>query len=100
VAIDESSVSKGNLNDLLQAIDIEESLLVQADLIELSERKSKNMKSSRKLQLNDQVSKFPFRPRRPMTRQSKRLQEAKPEVSEIGEISRFREELVVPVAQP
>ena len=33
VSIEESPVSKGDLNDLLQAIDIEESPLVQAELI-------------------------------------------------------------------
>lgn len=97
---DESLVSKGNLNDLLQAIDIEESPLVQADFNELGEGKSKKMKSSKKLQFDDQVSKFVFKPRRPVTRQSKRLQEVEPEVSEIGEISGFHEELVVPVMQP
>jgi len=72
VVTNESPASKGNLNDILYAIDIEESPLVQADFIELGERKSKRMKSSKKLQFDDQVLEFVFKPKT-MTRQSKRL---------------------------
>jgi len=52
----ESSVSKGNLNDLLQPINIEESPLVQSDLIKLGKDKTKNIKASKKLKFDDQVS--------------------------------------------
>lgn len=46
--IEESLVSKGDLNDLLQAIDIEE-YLVQEDLIESGKDKAKRFKASKKL---------------------------------------------------
>ena len=59
---------KGSLNDILQAIDIEESPLVQADFISLDEGKSKKIKSSKKLDFNDEISEFVFKPRRPLTR--------------------------------
>jgi len=68
VVTEESSVSKGSLNDLLQAIDIEESPLVRADLIESGKDKTQKTKASKKLQFDDQVSKFVFKPRRPVTR--------------------------------
>lgn len=75
------------MNDLLQAIDIEESPLVQADLLELGKNKTKKVKSSKKLQFDDQVSEFVFKSRRPVTRHSKRVQEAQPKVSETGEVA-------------
>jgi len=68
VVINESPTSKGSLNDLLQPFDIEESPLVHIDLIEVGESKTKRIKSSEKLQFDDQVSEFVFKPRRPMTR--------------------------------
>ena len=64
--IEESPVSKGDLNDLLQAIDIEESPLVQADLITPGKDKTKRTKASKKLKFDDQVAQFVFKPRRPM----------------------------------
>ena len=45
VVAEESPVSKGSSNDLLQAIDIEESPLVKADLIESSKDKTKRVKA-------------------------------------------------------
>lgn len=83
VIVDESPTSKGRLNDLLHTIYIEETPLVQAELLEANKNKTKGVKSSKKLQFDDQVSKFVFKPRRPVTRHLRRLQEAKPEVSEI-----------------
>ena len=58
----ESLGLKGDLNDMLQAIDIEESPLVQADFIKLDEGKSKKMKSSKKLDFDDEISEFEFKP--------------------------------------
>jgi len=49
----ESLASKGTLNDLLQAIDIEETPLVQADLLEAGKNKTKRVKSSKNLQFDD-----------------------------------------------
>ena len=53
VIVDESPASKGSLNDLLQAIDIEETPLVQAELLEANKNKTKRVKSSKKLQFDD-----------------------------------------------
>ena len=78
---------KGSLNDILQAIDIEESPLVQADFIRLDEGKSKKMKSSKKLDFDDEISEFVFKPRRPLTRKSKRLQGLDMELDKAGEVS-------------
>lgn len=68
--------SKGSLKDLLQAIDIEESPLVQVDLMEASKGKTKKSKTSKKLKFDDHASEFVFKPRRPMARCSKEIQEA------------------------
>ena len=70
VAIDESPISKGDLNDLLQAIDIEESPLGQVDLIESGKEKAKKVKASKKLKFDEKVEQFVFNPRRPITRSS------------------------------
>ena len=53
--------------------------MVHADFIELGEGKSKKMKSSKKLQFDDQVSEFVFKPRRLITRQSKRTRGGMPQ---------------------
>ena len=71
------------MNDLLDTIYIEETPLVQEELLEANTNKTKRVKSSKKLQFDDQVSEFVFKPRRPVTRNLRRLQEAKPGVSEI-----------------
>ena len=71
----ESLDLKGDLNDILQAIDIEESHLVQADFIKLDEGKSKKMRFSKKLDFDEEISEFVFKPRKPLTKQSKKLQE-------------------------
>lgn len=74
MAIEESHVSKGDLNDLLQAIDIEESPLVQAELIESDKETAKKVKASKKLKFDEQVEQFVFKPRRPITRKFKQVQ--------------------------
>ena len=71
--MEESHVSKGDLNDLLQAIDIEESPLVQADLLESEKDKAKRVKASKKLKFYDQIDQFVFKPRRPITRNFKQV---------------------------
>ena len=67
--------SRGNLNDILQAIDIEESPLVQADFIKLDigGRREKKLKTSKMLDFQDEVAEFIFKPRKPSTRHSKKL---------------------------
>lgn len=89
---EESPVSKGSLSDLLQAIDIEESPLVRADLIESGKDKTQKAKASKELKFDYQVSKFVFKPRRPMTRHSKEVQKELPESSEIEEVAKAHEE--------
>lgn len=91
MAIEESPVSKGDLNDLLQAIDIEESPLVQANLIQSGKEKAKKAKASKKLKFDDQDEQFFLKPRRPITRKFKQVQEVSPRVDEIGEETRPHE---------
>ena len=88
----ESLGLKGDLNDMLQAIDIEESPLVQADFIKLDEGKSKKMKSSKKLDFDDDISEFVFKPRKRLARQSKKLQGLDMELETIGKVSNVYEE--------
>ena len=76
---------KSNLNDILEAIDIEESPLVQADFIKFDEGKPKKMKSSKKLEFEDEVAAFVFNPRKPLTKKSKKMQEFNVELGEIEE---------------
>lgn len=79
-------ISKGDLNDSLQAIDVEESPLVQEDLIESGKDKAKRVKASKKLKFDDQVDQFVFKPRRPITRNFKQIQEVLPRADETREI--------------
>lgn len=64
----EGSRLKGYLNDILKAIDIAESPLVQAYVIEFYQGKSKKMKPSKKLEFEDDVTTFVFKPKKPLTR--------------------------------
>ena len=48
VAVEESPVSKGSLNDLLQAIDFEQSLPVQVELIQSEQEKYQESQSLKK----------------------------------------------------
>lgn len=91
VAIEESPVSKGDLNDLFQAIDIEESPLVHANLIQSGKGKAKKVKASKKLKFDDQTEQFVFKPRRPITRKFKQIQEMSPRADETGEETRPHE---------
>ena len=68
----ESPTSKGSLNDLLQAINIEETPLFQAKLLEASKNKTKRVKPSKKLQFDDQVLEFVFKPRGPVDKAFKK----------------------------
>lgn len=65
----ENSQLRSDLNDILQAIDIEESPLVQAEFINMDTcGKSKKLKTCNKLDFEDEVSEFVFKPRKPQTR--------------------------------
>ena len=75
VVTDENLELRGDLNDILQAIDIEESPLVQAEFIKMdTSDKSKKLKTSKKLDFEDEVSEFVFKPTKPLTRHSKKIQ--------------------------
>ena len=63
----EVSSLKGHLSDILRAIDIMESPLVQVDVTEVGENKSNKVKSSIKLEFKDEVATFVFKPRKPLT---------------------------------
>lgn len=91
VTIEETPVSKGDLNDLLKAIDIEESPLEQVELIESGKDKAKRVKASKKLKFDDQVDQFVFKPRRPITRKIKQIQEVLPSADETREVTQPHE---------
>ena len=58
----------------------------------MDEGKSKKIKSSKKLDFNDEISEFVFKPRRPLTRNSKKLQGMDVELDKAGEVSNVYEE--------
>ena len=60
-------------------------------MIETGKDKTKRAKASKKLKFDDQVSKFVFKPRRPVMRHSKEVQEVLPEASEIEEVEKSHE---------
>jgi len=91
VIIEESPISKGDLNVLLQAIDIEESPVFQADFIESGKDKAKRVKASKKLKFDDQVDQFVFKPRRPITKNFKQVQGVLPKADETGEVTQLHE---------
>ncbi len=91
VILGEGSNLKGDLNDILKAIDIEKSPLVQADVIKSDQGKSKKMKPSKKLEFEDDVIAFVFKPRKPLTRQSKKIQESNIELERTEETSVVQE---------
>ena len=58
----------------------------------MDEGKSKKIKSSKKLDFNDEISEFVFKPRRPLTRNSKKLQGLDVELEKTREVSNDYEE--------
>jgi len=90
----ESSSLKGDLNDISKSIDISESPLVQVDVIEFDKGKSKKMKPSKKLEFEHDVTTFVFKPRKLLTKNSKKMQESNIELGKIEEASANQEELV------
>jgi len=91
VVTEDTPVSKGSLNDILQEINIEESPLVQEDVTESGKYKAKRNKASKKLKFDDLVDKFVFRPRRPIMRNFKDIQEILPGADETEEITQSHE---------
>ena len=60
-------------------------------MIKSGKDKTKKIKASKKLKFDDQVSKFVFKPRRPVTRRSKQILEMLLEASETEEIVKYHE---------
>jgi len=85
VAVEESPVSKASLNDLLQAIEFEQSLPVQIELMQSEQEDTKKSKASKRLKFDEPAEEFIFKPRRPMTRRFQQVQEALPRTEETGE---------------
>lgn len=90
----EGSSLKGDLNDILHAIDITKSPLVQVDVTKFDQRKSKKVKPSKKLEFEDDVTTFLFKPRNPLTKKSNNMQESSVELERIEETFDFQEELI------
>ena len=62
---EDNPVIKGNLDDILHAIDIEESPIVQVDFIGIYEHKHKKVQSTKKLQFEGENVAFIFQARKP-----------------------------------
>ena len=80
-------MAKGNLDDILHVIDIEESPIVQAEYVEDGGRKLKKGKTTKKLEFTGDDASFIFQPRKPMTRHARKFMEIKKETERINETS-------------
>ena len=74
------TVAKGNLEDIMHAIDIEETPIVQAEDIDEGGKKLKKAKSTKNLEFEGEDAGFMFQARKPMTRHAKKLLESNKEV--------------------
>ena len=72
-------VAKGNLEDFLHAIDIEETPIVQAEDIDKGGKKLKKSKTAKKLKFEGEDVGFMFQARKPMTRHAKMVLESSKE---------------------
>ena len=68
-------MAKGNLEDILHAIDIEETPIVQVEDINEGGKKLKKAKSAKKLEFEGEDAGFMFQARKPMTRNARKLLE-------------------------
>ena len=80
VAVEDRAEAKGNLEDILHAIDIDENPIVQAEFIEEDGQKLKKAKSAKKLEFGGEDAGFMFQERNPMTRHARKLLESSKEV--------------------
>ena len=76
---------KGNLEDILHAIDIEETPIVQAEDVEDGGRKLKKGKIAKKLEFAGDDVGFMFQPRNPMTKHARKVMETSKETQKISE---------------
>ena len=79
------TVAKGNLEDILHAIDIEETPIVQAKDIDEGGKKLKKAKSSKKLEFEGEDARFIFHARKPMTRHAIKVLESSKEAQKVTE---------------
>ena len=98
------TLAKGNLEDILHAIDIEESPIVQAEDIEDGGRKLEKGKTAKKLDFASDDVGFIFQPRKAMTKHAKnsmerkkieKINEATQPTSIIGLFPSTKEEVVI-----
>ena len=94
VATEDNLVTKGNLEDILHAIDIEETPIVQAEFIGKDEHKLKKAKSAKKLEFLGEDATFIFQARKPMTRHAMKLKEGNKEVQKPTETPKAPKEVV------
>ena len=76
MVVEDRAVAKGNIEDILHAIDIEETLIVQAEDIEEGGQKLKKAKSAKKLEFEGEDAGFMFQERQPMTRHARKILES------------------------
>ena len=79
------TVAKGNLEDILHAIYIEETRIVQVEDIEDGGRKMKKGKTAKKLEFAGDDAGFIFQPRKPMTRHAIKVMESSKEIEKVSE---------------
>ena len=72
-------VAKDNLEDILHAIDIEETPIVQAEDVDDGGRKLQKGKTTKKLEFAGDDFFFIFHPRKPMTRHARKIIESSKE---------------------
>ena len=80
VAVEDKKMAKRNLEDILHAIDIEETPIVQAEDIDEGGQKLKKAKSTKKLEFEGEDGGFIFQARNPMTRHARKHLESNKEV--------------------
>ena len=81
------TIAKGNLEDILHAIYIEESPIFQAKDIEYRRRKMKKCKNAKKLDFLGDDTGFIFQPRKTLTRHTRKVMESSKETDKINEVS-------------
>ena len=63
-------------------------------MTKFDQRKLKKVKPSKKLEFEDDVATFVFKPRKPLTRQSKKMQDSNVELKRKEEAYAIQEELI------
>jgi len=93
VAVEESPVSKASLNDLLEAIEFDQSgpkhsKPMHIDLTQSTPESTKKSKAAKRLRFNEPGDEFIFKPRRPLTRNQIKEAEQLPKTEEAEKIKK------------